>query len=55
MQIENAISSERTIIRDYFHTDLPFVTSMWFHKENGKYLISKNLFRRKNENNILFL
>lgn len=38
MQIENAISSERIIIRDYFNTDLPFVTSMWFDKDNGKYL-----------------
>lgn len=38
MQIENAMSSERIIIRDYFNTDLSFVTSMWFDKENGKYL-----------------
>ena len=38
MQIENAMSSARIVIRDYFHTDLPFVTSMWFDKENGKYL-----------------
>ena len=38
MQIKNAMSSARIIIRDYLNTDLPFVTSMWFDKENGKYL-----------------
>ena len=38
MQIKNAMSSTRIIIRDYLNTDLAFVTSMWFDKENGKYL-----------------
>ena len=38
MQIKNVISGTRIIIRDYRKSDLPFVTGMWFDKENGKYL-----------------
>lgn len=38
MQIENAISNARIIVRNYSSTDLSFVTGMWFDEENGKYL-----------------
>ncbi len=38
MQIENAISNARIIVRNYLNTDLSFVTGMWFDEENGKYL-----------------
>lgn len=38
MQMKDVLSSGRITIRDYVHTDMPFVSGMWFDTENGKYL-----------------
>ena len=38
MQIENPISSSRVTLRNCQKADLPFLTAMWFDKENGRYL-----------------
>ena len=38
MQIKNNITTNRLLIRDYKKEDVQTVTSMWFDKENGKYM-----------------
>lgn len=38
MQIENPLSTPRITLRNAKKADLPFLTSMWFDKENGRYL-----------------
>ncbi len=38
MKIERPISGETVRIRSYTPEDLPFVSSMWFDEENGKYM-----------------
>lgn len=38
MQIKNDLLTSRLIIRNYRKEDLPFVSAMWFDKENGKYM-----------------
>lgn len=38
MQIKNNITTNRLLIRDYKKEDVQAVTSMWFDKENGKYM-----------------
>ena len=38
MQIHTPLCGARVRIRDYYKPDLPFVTSMWFDPENGRYM-----------------
>lgn len=38
MKIEEKLTGKRIAIRSYQKSDLEFVSSMWFDKENGKYL-----------------
>lgn len=38
MKIENKITGEKIAIRSYEKADLPFVTGMWYDKENGRYM-----------------
>ena len=38
MQIEKPLVSSRITVRNYQKSDLPYLTAMWFDKENGKYM-----------------
>lgn len=38
MQIHTPLRGARVCIRDYVHGDLPFVCSLWFDPENGRYM-----------------
>lgn len=38
MKIEKELTGERIVIRNYAKDDLEFCTTMWFDKENGKFL-----------------
>ena len=38
MQIDRSLSTQRITLRSCRKSDLPTLTSMWFDKENGKYL-----------------
>ncbi len=38
MLIEKSLTSSRITVRNYRKSDLPYLTAMWFDKENGKYL-----------------
>ena len=38
MRIDNPMRGERILVRNYEKSDLEFLTGMWFHEENGKYM-----------------
>ena len=38
MHIDKSLSTQRITLRSCQKSDLPFLTSMWFDEENGKYL-----------------
>lgn len=38
MKIGQVLCGQQIMIRDCRSADLPFLTQMWFHEENGKYL-----------------
>ena len=38
MLIEKPLVSSRITVRNYQKSDLPYLTAMWFDKENGKYM-----------------
>uniref|UniRef100_UPI003F68FFF0 hypothetical protein n=1 Tax=Anaerocaecibacter muris TaxID=2941513 RepID=UPI003F68FFF0 len=38
MLIEKPLVSSRITVRNYKKSDLPYLTAMWFDKENGKYM-----------------
>lgn len=38
MLLDKPLTSKRITIRNYQKSDLPFLTAMWFDKENGKYM-----------------
>ena len=39
MLIEKPLVSSRITVRNYQKSDLPYLTAMWFDKENGKYML----------------
>ncbi len=38
MRIDSPMRGERILVRNYEKSDLEFLTGMWFHEENGKYM-----------------
>ncbi len=43
MKLAEPLVGERTAIRNYKKSDLPFLTEMWLDEENGKYLSDPTL------------